>query len=71
MGLAAEYQKDPKGTGSLLLWVTHGIFSKGLDAMSKYFTRIGCSDSFPSEVTEHPQLQVVSLLETYPFLGGN
>ena len=71
MGLAAEYQKDPKGTGSLLLWVTHGIFSKGLDEMSKYFTRIGCSDSFPSEITEHPQLQVVNLLDNIEPLGAD
>jgi len=70
IGLAAEYQKDPKGTGSLLLWVTHGIFSKGLEGLSKCFTRIGCSDSFPSEVTEHPQLQVVSILGNTLFSGG-
>jgi ribose-phosphate pyrophosphokinase len=58
MGLAGEYLKDPKGTGPLSLWVTHGIFSKGLDEMSKYFAQIGCSDSFPSDL-EHPQLSVV------------
>jgi ribose-phosphate pyrophosphokinase len=61
-GLAEEYLKDPKGTGSLLLWVTHGIFSKGLEGveyMSKFFTRIGCSDSFPNEINQHPQLTVV------------
>jgi ribose-phosphate pyrophosphokinase len=68
MGLAGEYLKDPKGTGSLLLWVTHGIFSKGLDGLSKSFARIGCSDSFPSKTKEHPQLTVVSCGR---YTGGN
>ena len=58
-GLAAEYRKDPRGTGSLLLWVTHGIFSKGLDELSKNFDYIGCSYSFPSRVTNHTQLRRV------------
>lgn len=72
MGLAGEYLKDPKGTGSLLLWVTHGIFSKGLDDMSKFFARIGCSDSFPSKecINAHPQLTVVNACCSV-YTGGN
>ena len=63
VGLAEKFREDPKGTGSLHLWTTHGIFSKGLDVLSKHFTTIGCSDSFPSPVLEQPhdQLQVVVL----------
>ena len=57
VGLAAEYRKDPKGTGSLLLWVTHGIFSKGVDELAKAFELIGYSGSFPERecVVSHPQ----------------
>lgn len=58
-GLAAEYRKDPRGTGSLLLWVTHGIFSKGVDDLAKNFDHIGCSYSFPSLKITHPQLHRV------------
>ncbi len=56
LGLAAEYRKDPKGTGSLLLWVTHGIFSKGMDGLAKAFEHVGCSGSFPAREGTHPQL---------------
>jgi ribose-phosphate pyrophosphokinase len=56
LGLAAEYRKDPKGTGSLLLWVTHGIFSKGMDGLAKAFDHVGCSSSFPAREGTHPQL---------------
>lgn len=62
IGLAEKFREDPKGTGSLHLWTTHGIFSKGLDVLGKYFETIGCADSFPSAVTEHPQLRVISIL---------
>ncbi len=71
MGLAGQYLEDPKGTGPLYLWVTHGIFSRGVDELAKYFTGIGCSDSFPSTVGRHAQLQVVSILETMSLVGGN
>jgi len=56
IGLAGEYRKDPKGTGSLLLWVTHGIFSKGMDGLAKAYEHIGCSWSFPAREETHPQL---------------
>jgi ribose-phosphate pyrophosphokinase len=67
VGLACEYQKDPKGTGPLHLWVTHGIFSKGLEELCKHYKSIGCSDSFPgavvceAQVSDGHVLQVVSI----------
>lgn len=36
---------------TLDLWVTHGIFSKGLGALWGYFNRIGTTDSFCTAVT--------------------
>ncbi len=71
MGTAGQYLEDPKGTGPLYLWTTHGIFSRGVDGLSEYFAAIGSSDSFPSTVNAHPQLQVVSILDTIPLEGGN
>jgi ribose-phosphate pyrophosphokinase len=63
VGLAEKFREDPRGTGSLHLWTTHGIFSKGLDVLAKHFTTIGCSDSFPSLVLEQPHAQLkVSVL---------
>jgi len=47
IGLANEIRKDPYGHGVLVLWVTHGIFSKGLDALFEHYGRIGCTDSLP------------------------
>lgn len=63
VGLAEKFREDPRGTGSLHLWTTHGIFSKGLAVLAKYFTTIGCSDSFPSPILNQPhdQLQVVTI----------
>lgn len=46
LGLAKEYRKDPFGCDHLLLWVTHGIFSKGIDKLVNAFDLIGCTDSF-------------------------
>lgn len=76
IGLAEKYQADPKGTGPLHLWITHGIFSKGLDALCKYFPRVGCSDSFPSVVSEQenlritvPQLHILPILEDKDILA--
>jgi ribose-phosphate pyrophosphokinase len=47
LGLAKEYYNDPKAS-SLHLWVTHGIFSKGMKELSTLYSTIGCTDSFPS-----------------------
>lgn len=35
---------------NLYLYVTHGIFSKGLGDLSRYFIKIFSTDSFPSPV---------------------
>ncbi len=70
MGTAGQYLEDPKGTGPLHLWTTHGIYSRGLEDLAGYFATIGCSDSFPSTVNPHPQLQVVSVLDNLDLLGG-
>ncbi len=77
MGTAGQYLEDPKGTGPLHLWTTHGIYSRGLEELAGYFATIGCSDSFPSTFHDklwannpHPQLQVISILENLDLLGG-
>lgn len=44
LGLATELKA--KNTGKLILVVTHGIFSKGLDELTTAFTKIYCTDSF-------------------------
>ena len=46
LGLASELKA--KGAGDLYLVVTHGIFSKGFDKLTKYFKEIYCTDSFKS-----------------------
>jgi ribose-phosphate pyrophosphokinase len=43
-GLAAHLNLNPAQLG---LWVSHGVFSKGLTELSKYFGEIGCTDSHP------------------------
>lgn len=78
LGLAEEYEKDPKGTGPLHLWVTHGIFSKGLSSLARRFEKIGCTDSFPTDFDKfkpedrwHWQpLQVVPILDENLNLTG-
>ena len=46
LGLAKELKS--KNAGDLNLIVTHGIFSKGLNALKEVFTNIYCTDSFSS-----------------------
>ncbi|GAA3594351.1 ribose-phosphate diphosphokinase [Flavivirga amylovorans] len=46
MGLAKELKN--KNAGKLYLAVSHGIFSKGLTELSKYFDKIYSTDSFKS-----------------------
>lgn len=43
IGLAAELKK--KNAGKLYLAISHGIFSQGLDELSKHFEMIFCTDS--------------------------
>ena len=51
--LAKELQT--KTNGALYLYVTHGIFSKGLDELLKYYDKIYCPYVFPN-VTPHERL---------------
>ena len=44
LGLAEALKK--KNAGDLILIVTHGIFSKGLEGLSKHFSKIYSTDSF-------------------------
>ncbi len=44
IGLAEELKK--KNAGNLYLAISHGIFSKGFDDLSQYFTKIFTTDSF-------------------------
>ena len=51
--LLPDYLKD-----KLSLYVSHGIFSKGLDELSKNFRKIYTTNSFRTEFESHPQLEV-------------
>jgi hypothetical protein len=59
------------------LWVTHGIFSKGLEELRKHYTSIGCSDSFPgvavaeAQVSDGHVLQVVNILDHFQIQNPN
>lgn len=47
IGLAEEiHRKPPINTQELHLWVTHGIFSKGLEELGKHYATIGTTDSW-------------------------
>jgi len=50
MGLAGELKN--KGAGDLYLAVSHGIFNKGTEDLSKHFTRLYTTDSFRTIVDE-------------------
>lgn len=47
----------------LHLWTTHGIHSKGLDALTRTYATLGCTDSFRSG-HDHPALHRVPLQES-------
>ncbi len=53
IGLAKELKK--KNAGDLYLIVSHGIFSKGLKELSKYFKQIYTTDSWRSEFSLEQQ----------------
>jgi ribose-phosphate pyrophosphokinase len=65
--LAQEFEKDPAARSSnLWLWVSHGIFSKGVDAISKTISSIYTTDSFahlPANPYHDPRLQVIPLYQ--------
>ena len=59
LGVAASLRAR-FGPVPLHLWTTHGIHSKGLEALAAVYTTIGCTDSFHSGRT-HPALHRVPL----------
>lgn len=60
--LADAYAKDPLATRSELeLFVSHGIFSKGLDAISPHIQRITTTDSW-CRLSDSDRLTVIPLL---------
>lgn len=58
IGLAEELKK--KNAGKLYLAVSHGIFSKGLSALTEHFDHIYTTDSF-NNLTAHEQLTQINL----------
>jgi ribose-phosphate pyrophosphokinase len=69
--LALEFVKDPSGRAqatSLELFVSHGIFSKGLSAISPLYERITTTDSWcrmpdnPDDTEKRHRLRVIPLL---------
>ena len=60
LGLAEELKR--KGAGKLYLAVSHGIFSKGLEALQEVFTKIFTTDAF-STLPDSPRFQQIKLGE--------
>lgn len=54
-----------KGCAKASLYVTHGIFSKGLDALLEYYEDIYCITLFDSSLLSHPRLHVAKELGYY------
>ena len=52
----------------LRLWTTHGIYSKGLEALRAHYSFIGCTDAFPSK--HRPDLCRPLLKLATPYLTG-
>lgn len=53
-------QLQQQGAYALYLYVTHGIFSQGLDELTRYFTHIYCLHTMrPNAPLLHPQLTVL------------
>lgn len=55
---AAEVLKK-QGTRRLYLYVTHGIFSKGLDELLHYYEQIICHHTLNNQLSNHPNLTVL------------
>lgn len=49
------------GAPKVCLYVTHGIFSQGMDVFSGLIDAVFCTDSFLSRAVESPELSVVPL----------
>ena len=63
LGLAEALKA--KGAGELYLAVSHGIFSKGMGALSEVFTKVYCTDAFDTPEA-HDSLDVVPLAGLLP-----
>lgn len=59
LGLAKELKN--KNAGNLYLAVSHGIFNKGFEALSEYYTKIFVTDSFRD--VEHELVEQIKLNE--------
>lgn len=59
LGLAKELKK--KNAGKLYLAVSHGIFNKGFDALSEYYTKIYTTNSFRD--VEHDIVKKIKIAE--------
>jgi ribose-phosphate pyrophosphokinase len=56
----ADAMRTNYGPCSLHLWTTHGLYSKGLDALLDTFTTLGATDSFHSG-HQHDRLHLIPL----------
>ncbi len=68
VGLAERIKQD-QGWKDLSLWVSHGIFSKGIDTLNDYFDAIHTTDSHVG-VLDEEILEGVDLHPLLPFLLG-
>lgn len=60
--IAEAFKADPLGAESnLALWVSHGIFSKGIGAIDETITQIGTTDSWFKDEVVDDRLEVLSL----------
>ena len=72
MELASDIRAGKDQPISLNLYVTHGIFSKGLEALFGYYDRIATTDSFFSAAEYHdrfetyPKFHVINLFDAEP-----
>ena len=69
MGLATELKN--KNVGKLHLFTTFGIYSKGIEILTKYFDGIWCSNGFSTYITDSKNQskfnQIPINYEIYPY----
>jgi len=70
--LAEEFGKDPLASQSYLeMFVSHGIFSKGLNAIDRRIKRITTTDSWCQiDPAHHSRLDVLPLNQLFPMIAG-
>ena len=61
IGLSKELKKY--NTGNLYLAVSHGVFSKGLEELNQYFTKIFTADSFKTIDEGVEQIRLKELIK--------